>query len=63
MHERGSNLCGEHFAEVFVLFFVLQPDCSIRFPSSLWCDPPNMSSVTYDHDDVFELPPNQEGGG
>ncbi|HXM99756.1 MAG TPA: hypothetical protein VN982_14910, partial [Candidatus Dormibacteraeota bacterium] len=32
--------------------FVLEPNCSIRVTSSLWCSPPNMSSVTEDHDDV-----------
>src|SRR5215470_12056079 len=34
-----------------------------RFISSLWCSPANMSAVTQDHDDFFERPPLQEGGG
>jgi hypothetical protein len=24
-------------------FFALQPDCSVRFTSTLWCGPPNIS--------------------
>lgn len=36
------------------MFVVLQPDArSGRF--ALMCDPSNMSSVTEDHDDVFEV--------
>jgi hypothetical protein len=27
-----------------------------RIPSSLWCCPPNISSILTDHDEVFELP-------
>src|SRR5713101_6404401 len=43
-------------------FFVpVQPTCSVRVTSSIRCCPPNISPVTVDHDDLFELPATQGG--
>lgn len=60
--KRSNRFCSEHWARVSVLFCA-PTTCSIRFASSLGCGPPNMSAVTYDHDDFFELPPKLKGGG
>src|SRR5580704_18675988 len=36
----------------------VQPTSSVRVTSSSRCCPPNISPITCDHDDVFELPRN-----
>ena len=63
MHQRSGSLCSEHLALIFVLFFVLQPDCSVPFHFIPVVWPTKHVFGHYDHDDVFELPRNPEGGG
>src|ERR1700745_1054801 len=40
----------------------VQPTGSVRVTSSSRCCPPDISPITCDHDDVFELPANGGGG-
>jgi len=40
-----------------LLFFCVTLTCSARLLSSTQCCPPNISSITIDHDELFELPP------
>ena len=39
-----------------LLFFCVTLTCSARLLSSTQCCPPNISSITIDHDELFELP-------
>src|SRR5260221_3208792 len=52
-----------------LLFICVALTCSARLRSSTQCCPPNISSVTIDHDELFDLPlsrgsgkPNQSSG-
>ena len=45
-----------------VCFFPVQPTGSVRVTSSTRCCPPDISPITCDHDDVFELPAIGEAG-
>jgi hypothetical protein len=42
-----------------LLFIYVTLTCSARLRSSTQCCPPNISSVTIDHDELFELPRRQ----
>src|SRR5580704_16004742 len=39
-----------------LLFICVTLTCSARLRSSTRCCPPNISSITIDHDELFELP-------
>src|ERR1700687_1486693 len=41
---------------LLLLFICVTLTCSARFLSSTQCCPPNISSITIDHDELFELP-------
>jgi hypothetical protein len=45
-----------------LLFLCVTLTCSARLLSSTQCCPPNISLITIDHDDLFELPVLQGGG-
>ena len=45
-------------AAILGLFFPVQPTGSVRVTSSTRCCPPDISPITCDHDDFFELPDN-----
>ena len=50
-------------AAILGLFFPVQPTGSVRVTSSSRCCPPDISPITCDHDDVFELPDGSREAG
>jgi hypothetical protein len=45
-----------------LLFICVTLTCPARLRSSTQCCPPNISSITIDHDELFELPLLKGGG-
>ena len=55
--EHTSSSTHELRLLLLLLFICVTLTCSARLLSSIQCCPPNISSITIDHDELFELPP------
>src|SRR5208337_2070192 len=54
--ERATRSAHELRLFLSLLFICVTLTCSARLRSSTQCCPPNISSITIDHDELFELP-------
>src|SRR5207302_1924470 len=55
--EHTSSSTHQRRLFLLLLFIGVTLTCSARLHSSTQCCPPNISSITIDHDELFELPP------
>jgi hypothetical protein len=54
--EHTSSSTHQRHLFLLLLFIGVTLTCSARLHSSTQCCPPNISSITIDHDELFELP-------